>query len=170
MPLSLPNRKSIRLKDYDYAQQNAYFVTICTHHRANLFGSIDVSSVGAHPCVRPNSANKMIENWLFKLETKYEGISIDCYVIMPNHLHVILFNTGAHTGAPLPQIVKWFKTQTTNAYIRGVKDGLYPPFDQHVWQRNYYEHIIRNEHDLTDIRRYIEENPLKWQEDTYFHS
>ena len=60
------------------------------------------------------------------------------------------------------QIVKWFKTQTTNEYIKGVKHEKYPPFEKHLWQRGYYEHIIRNQQDLDEIRRYIENNPAKW--------
>ena len=65
--------------------------------------------------------------------------------------------------------MKWFKTQTTNAYIRAIKSGLYPPFDGHIWQRNYYEHIIRSEQGLAEIRKYIQYNPGKWQEDKYYH-
>ena len=81
---------------------------------------------------------------------------------MPDHLHFVLIKTGAHIGAPLQQIIKWFKTQTTNEYIKGVKNGLYEPFDKHLWQRGYYEHIIRNQQDLGEIRHYIENNPAKW--------
>ena len=79
--------------------------------------------------------------------------------------------TGAHTGAPLrgdapiPQIVQWFKTMTTNAYIRGVKNDAWIPFAGKLWQRNYYEHIVRDEGDLNNIRGYIENNALKWAED-----
>lgn len=164
----LPKRKHIRLKGYDYSQQNAYFITICTYHRANLLAEGPSASVGAHLCVRPKAPYSMIEKWLLELESKYSGIVIDRYVIMPNHIHFIVFNTGAHAGAPLQDVIKWFKTQTTNDYIRGVKNGLYPPFNKHVWQRNYYEHIIRNEQDLTETRRYIEENPLKWRDDELY--
>ncbi|MDD3693624.1 MAG: transposase [Oscillospiraceae bacterium] len=127
-----------------------------------LFGEIANDTVGAHLCVRPNNPDKMIEKWLFELENKYPGITIDYYAIMPDHIHFILFCL-AHAGAPLPEIIKWYKTQTTNAYIKGVKTGLYPPFDKHIWQRNYYEHIIRNEQDLYEIRKYIDENSLKWK-------
>ena len=91
---------------------------------------------------------------------------------MPDHVHMIINNpgvydemTGAHTGAPLPEIIKWFKTQTTNDYIRGVKNGLFPPIDRHIWQRNYYEHIIRNDHDYEETWYYIDDNPRKWAED-----
>ena len=74
-------------------------------------------------------------------------------------------NAGAHTGAPLPRVIQWFKTMTTNEYIRGVKQLGWPRFDGHLWQRNYYEHIVRNEGGLSQIREYIVNNPLKWESD-----
>lgn len=110
----------------------------------------------------------MIRKWLFKLEERFEGYSIDYYVVMPNHVHFVIFHSGDHAGSPLPRVIDWFKTMTTNEYIKGVKQGLYPPFEKHIWQRNYYEHVIRNEQDLYEVRRYIEENPLKWREDELY--
>ena len=166
-----PIRKQIRLKDFDYSQGGAYFITICTHEHAHLFGEIiGDEHVGAHLCVRPHEPDGMVETWLYELERRFEGVVLDCYVIMPNHIHFVIRkekDSGAHTGAPLPEIVKWFKTQTTNAYIRAVKAGLYAPFDGHLWQRNYYEHVIRHEQELQEIRSYILNNPGKWMEDKY---
>ncbi|MFN3920772.1 MAG: transposase, partial [Methylohalobius sp.] len=72
---------------------------------------------------------------------------------------------GAHAGAPLPKIIQWFKTMTTNEYIRGVKQLGWTPFRGRLWQRNYYEHIIRTEDALRRIRRYIATNPLRWHLD-----
>ncbi len=72
---------------------------------------------------------------------------------------------GAHPGAPLPEIVQWFKTMTTNAYIRGVKTDSWMPFTGRLWQRNYYEHIIRNENALQRIQEYILHNPAQWATD-----
>lgn len=72
---------------------------------------------------------------------------------------------GAHTGAPLHRMVQWFKTMTTNEYIRGVKPSGWTPFNGKLWQRNYYEHIIRNERDYLRIREYIYNNPLQWHID-----
>ncbi|MBQ7838171.1 MAG: transposase [Clostridia bacterium] len=165
--MELPKRKQIRLKDYDYTQNNAYFITVCTHKKARLFGDI----VGATLCGRPNNPDKMIEKWILEMENKYPGLKIDKYVIMPDHVHFILFNhgitnekTGDHTGSPLPQIMGWFKTMTTNEYIRGVKNGLYQPFDKHLWHRSYYDHAIRCDRDYEEIWQYIDENPLRWFE------
>ena len=164
-----PKRKQIRLKHFDYSRSNTFFITICTHNSVHLFGDIVVDEVGAHLCVRPNHPEHIIEKWLKELESKYTNALVAAYIIMPDHIHFILHNpgvydeTGAHIGAPLPEMIKWFKTQTTNEYIQGVKAGLFPPFNQHIWQRNYFEHIIRDQEDFETRRKYIYENPLRWK-------
>ena len=154
------HRKQLRLPFYDYSQNGAYYVTICTHNREKLFGSVQY--VGAHPCVRPNAAGTMVKEKLFALENKFEGVKIDYYCVMPDHIHFVLFKEGAHAGAPLQIILQWYKTQTTNEYIKLVKQSVSPPFDKHIWQRGYFEHVIRGEQDLYEIRKYIDENPAKW--------
>ena len=91
---------------------------------------------------------------------------------MPNHVHMIVVletgNRAAHMGAALPKIMQWYKTMTTNAYIRGVKSGMLPPFHKALWQRSYYDHVIRNEADYLRIWQYIDDNPAKWPEDDYY--
>jgi REP element-mobilizing transposase RayT len=77
---------------------------------------------------------------------------------------------GEHTGSPLRDIIQWFKTMTTNEYIRNVKNNGWKTFDGKLWQRNYYEHIIRNEQEMNEIREYIINNPLNWQEDENYLS
>ena len=155
----LPKRKQIRLKEYDYTQNGYYFITVCTHNRQNLFGEI----VGATLRGRPNNPDKMIEKWLLKLENKFDDVKICEYIIMPDHLHFIISKTGDHTGAPLRDIVGWFKTMTTNEYIANVKNNIFPQFDKKIWQRNCYEHIIRDENDYITKTEYILNNPLKWE-------
>ena len=159
---NLPKRKKLRLEHYDYSQTGGYFVTICTYERFRAFGEICGSAVGAALCGRPNEPHKVIEKWLCEIENKYPGIKIDCYIVMPDHVHFIVIKTGGHAGPPLQQIMDWFKTQTTNEYIKGIKTGLYEPFKKHLWQRGYYEHIIHNQQDLDEIRKYIKYNPEKW--------
>mgnify|MGYP005774776003 CR=1 FL=1 len=176
--MGMQTRKLIRLQGYDYAQNGVYFITVCSHNRVHWLGEI----VGAHLCVRPEipkdaiAPDKMVEKWLLEIEHKYINTKILKYVIMPNHIHFLIWNpgtddtkTGAHIGAPLQEIMKWFKTQTTNEYIRGVKRGWYPAFDQHIWQRSYYDHIVRSRAEYRQIWQYIEENPLKWELDCYYH-
>lgn len=158
-------RKQIHLPYYDYSQNGAYYVTICTHDRKNLFGTVQY--VGAHPRVRLSTAGVMIEDNLFLLEQKYDNIKIDYYCVMPNHVHFILILSDVNAGQSLHQIIQWYKTQTTNKYIKLVKAGILSPFDKHVWQRRYYEHIIRGEKDLFEIRKYIRDNPAKWFFDNF---
>ncbi len=174
--MEYPNRQSRRLRGYDYTQNGAYFITICTEGRQLILGN----TVGATPCGRPPLRNhpghpdKMIEKWLLKLESKFPGIDICDYVIMPNHIHFIVrkmddqTNSGDHMGSPLRDIVGWFKTMSTNEYIRGVKNNLYIPFTKRLWQRNYYEHIIRDENDYLRIAEYIQNNPLNWEQDSLY--
>lgn len=158
-------RKNIRLKDYDYSQPGYYFITICTHERQMLFSSY----VGAHLCVRPplRRDGNIIVKWLYELEQKYPHVEIDGYCIMPDHIHLILImkggseGAGGHAGPPLHEILKWYKTQTTNEYIRQVRIRAVPPFQKHVWQRGYYEHVIRNDVELDEIRQYVQNNPQK---------
>lgn len=117
------HRRSIRLKNYDYSQSGAYFVTICTKDRECLFGDI----IGDRMVL--NAAGEMLKIWLMETRNKFPQGEIDEFVVMPNHFHVII------------NIVQWFKTMTTNASISGVKLHGWQPFNGKLWQRNYYEHI-----------------------------
>lgn len=172
MENKFPNRKDLRLKYYDYSQAGYYFVTICTELKRHLFGEI-VDGI-----MILNDAGRMIERWYFELHNKYYNIELPQYIIMPNHVHFIIAiagddqgnisqNSGTHTGVPLQTIIQWFKTMTTNQYIKGVKNGEYPPFEKRIWQRNYFEHIIRNDRELQEIYEYIVNNPAKWELDKY---
>jgi putative transposase len=137
-----------------------------------------------------NAAGRMIHYWWNRLPDKYPNIELDEYIIIPNHLHGIIIvgadprvcpetelhvrpdnNNGEHTGSPLrkpvslSRMVQWFKTMTTNEYIQNVKQNNWSPFNKRLWQRNYYEHIIHDENELNRIRKYIIENPFKWDQD-----
>lgn len=132
--------RSIRLKDFDYSSNGAYFVTMCTKNRECLFCEITSGGVSS------NSVAKMIDIWWRKIPGKYAGILLDNYIIMPNHFHGIILNVdvvgvdnqGEHVGSLLHRVVQWFKTMTTNEYIRNVKQNNWPSFSGSLWQRNYY--------------------------------
>ena len=177
------HRRSLRLKGYDYSGINAYFVTICTQNRECLFGNATKGNM------RLNDAGAMVFRWWNELNRKFPAIKTDTAIVMPNHFHGIINIVGAtlcgrptldghpHRDAPtldgrphrvaptLGDIVGWFKTMTTNEYIRGVKQYKWRPFPGKLWQRNYYEHIIKNEKDKNAIREYILHNPFIWDED-----
>ena len=171
-------RRSIRLEGYDYSQAGFYFVTICTQKRLHLFGEIIDGEMVL------NDAGLMVKKWYMELDNKFHDIKPNQMIIMPNHIHFIAQNVGAdlrvcpdpdqkgehsqkgeHVGSPLPVVVQWFKTMTTNEYIRGVKTKNWQRFDGKLWQRNYWEHIVRNEKEYNNIAQYIIDNPAKWQFD-----
>ena len=168
--LEKDGRRSFRLKDYDYSRAGAYFVTICTQGKKNLFGEILKENMFL------NEMGRIVEKWWAEIENKFKNVELDEFVIMPNHFHGIIIIVGAdlcvcpdkmgeHVGSPLHRIVQWFKTMSTNEYIRNVCNHGWTPFSKRLWQRNYYEHIIRNEEKLNKIRYYIQTNPLKWHLD-----
>ncbi len=188
------DRRSIRLKGYDYSKEGLYFITICCHKQQYLFECIpnvdDVSCSLRPTCrlnelkIELNDAGKMIENWYFKLENKFSNIKCHEMVVMPNHFHCIIeiinepadataLNDGSALRADtrvrpdIPTVVQWFKTMTTNEYIRGVKTLGWQRFDGKLWQRDYYEHIIRNHQSFIKISNYIRKNPTKWHIDKF---
>jgi len=114
----------------------------------------------------------MILHWLDESMNKFPNIKILKYEIMPNHIHFIIHlchqTQGDNTEVVLSSILQWFKTMTTNAYIQGVKTGKYPPYNKRIWQRNYFEHIIRSESDFERIWAYIDNNILEWSLDEYY--
>jgi len=166
------NRRSIRLPDYDYTQNGAYFVTICTQNRQQLFCNIDV---GAGPCAGPklslNAIGMMVQSIWDDLPRYYPGVEIDEFIIMPDHFHGIIILTE-HIGRPqgaaptsLFDVVHRFKSLTTARYRQNVVRHRWPPFPGRLWQRNYFERVIRNEYELDRIRQYIRNNPIIWPDD-----
>lgn len=163
--MNFPERKRQRLINFDYSLNGAYFITICTQNRLCLFGTIEDGKLVL------NNAGTMIFEKLAEMPKIYTGIKIEKFVIMPNHLHVIVvIHHGGTTQGSFPTLSEYiqrFKTLTTKLYIEGVKDGTYPPFDKKIWQKSFHDHIIRNEHEYQEIWQYIETNPLRWEQDTY---
>jgi putative transposase len=174
----LHHRRSIRLRDFYYGSPRAYFITICTWKRECTLGEVMDGKV-----ILSLAGKIAYETW-FELPKRFPTVCLDSFEIMPNHLHGVLellntkqnrrtANQGAinraptesrkHVGAQftapkLGEIIRTFKALVTQ---RARAAGI----DVFAWQRNYYEHIIRNDEELSRIRQYIEENPLRWEED-----
>ena len=160
------HRRSIRLDGYGYSKAGAYFVTICTKNRECLFGEIVDGEM------RLNDAGRMVQSVWIELPRHYAGVNIDAFVTMPNHVHgiIVLMDVGivgaGFKPAPtkkrhcLPEIVRAFKTFSAR-HINQWRGTCGTP----VWQRNYYERVIRVEDDMDRIRRYIEDNPALWETD-----
>ncbi len=159
-------RKRVRLKGYDYSAPGMYFVTVCTHNRKCIF-ELETDNVGNDLCVVPSVQNEIIHRWLKETENKFD-LKIDKYIIMPNHLHMIVTITERHAGRSLQDIMRWFKTMTVNEYIKRVKEGTLQPFDKKLWQKSYHDHIIRNEKDYQKIWEYIDTNAVRWENDCFY--
>ncbi len=204
------NRRSIRLKGYDYSQAGLYFVTICCKNQEHFFGYISQQKMYL------NDAGKMIASEWMQLPTRFPNIQLHEFVIMPNHFHAIIELVGATLvvaqnaktiaqnaktiaqrnrtiaqnektvnqiesshpqGIPpkdetsskksLGDIVGAWQSITTVEYIRGVKQYDWKRFNKKLWQRNYWEHIIRNETAYHRISNYIKHNPAKWKDDRF---
>ena len=183
------HRRSIRLKGYDYTTAGAYFITLCTHQRECLFGAIE------HGEMRLSQPGQIVVDTYLWLANQYPYVHLDRWVVMPNHLHGIIVLTDDCRGGlrialppnlapppniapdialtpdvvltpditlrkPLGRLIGAFKTVSTKQ-INLVRDTPDIP----VWQRNYYEHIIRDDRALQHIRQYIQNNPLSWRDD-----
>lgn len=159
MKKELPKRKANRLKDFDYSTDGAYFVTICVKNRECIFGEI----VGEGLCALPQNIltpiGSEIEKSIEYINANYDNVLIDKYVVMPNHVHlIVILNSisGGRGNPPLQNIIGQFKSFTTKQY------------GKQLWQRSYHDHIIRNENDYLNIWEYINNNTLKWSEDKYY--
>lgn len=175
---NLPQRKSIRLKNYNYSARGFYFITICAQNRECILGNI----VGAHrdaPAhMELNETGKIIEN-IWRSLPDHHFVKLNTFQIMPNHVHFVIQTVGATRGSPVidggsrPQtggsrpaptklgtIVGLFKSECTKQIRRTLGQS-----NMIIWQRNYYEHIIRTENDLNKIRQYIIINPTLWYRD-----
>lgn len=147
------HRRSIRLPGYDYTQAGLYFITICIWQRECLLGHVVNSTVELS-----RYGQVVLYNWKI-LAKKFNNVALGEFVIMPNHIHGII-ELIASGNQPLSEVIRSFKTSSTRR-INQLRDSTGVP----VWQRNYYEHIIRNEESFNIICEYIVNNPLSWEQD-----
>ena len=166
-------RKNLRLPEPVYGA-GWYFVTICTQNRKNILAQMQPVFVGADDSVRPCGVSPdfslvltpegaVVEECLLRLNDEDAGVCVDSYVIMPNHIHAIICLDGRKGGQsrpPLQRLMQRFKSIST----RKLWDMGYTK----VWQRSYYDHVIRHNEEYLRIWEYIAENPLKWLDDEYY--
>lgn len=165
-------RRSIRLKNYDYLQNGGYFITVCVKNSECILGEIRNGKT------QSSHIGEIVKNCWFEISSHFKNVILDQFVIMPNHVHGILFIDhckGVACNVPtarnnfhsaispkpksLPTIIRSFKSAVSNICNKN---------NYHFqWHRNYYEHIIRNEHELNRIRKYIMNNPLQWELDLH---
>lgn len=170
------NRRSLRLKSHDYSHPGAYFVTICAYNRECLFGNI------AEGKIIFKERGNIVDHCWREIPAHFPQVELDGFVIMPNHIHgIIWINNSAGAGFPRPnvenakcniigrgdraptlgQIVAYFKYEAAKQ-VNKLRNTPGVRF----WQRNYYEHIVRDDTELNHIRQYIIENPLRWDMDS----
>jgi REP element-mobilizing transposase RayT len=163
-------RRSIRLRGYDYSQAGAYYVTVCTRGKVHLFGQVVEGEMAL------NDAGRMVRSAWEHMPRQFPTFELDGYVVMPNHFHAVIRIVGAPlVGAPnragtrpaptVGDIVGAFKSITTDEFLRGVRESGWSPLNGALWQRNYYEHIIRDDDELNKIREYVATNPVRWDTD-----
>ncbi len=173
----LPQRRNTRLRGYNYSQLGSYFVTICVQHHQCIYGPIIDGKM------QLNELGRIAIEWWNKIQQHYSSVKTDDYVIMPNHLHGIITlkpvgarsprpnNTSPSVGARSPRpkdppslgkIVAYFKYQST----KHINQKHNTPGTR-IWQRNYHDHIIRDDNDLQRLRQYIQNNPMKWELDKF---
>ena len=156
------NRRSIRLQAYDYSEAGMYYITICTKDKAFLFGNIQEGNMIT------SNRGKIVEATLLNISKRFPQVLLDEYIIMPNHIHFIIQIVGAiPCGRPptLGKIIGAFKSESVYNYLQYIKKYSLKESCL-LWQRNYYEHVIRNDEDLERIREYIQMNPLQWKQDS----
>ena len=157
MKENLPQRKRIRLLEYDYSTEGYYFITICTKNRIEILGKIkDICRGGNLPSakIKLTDIGIIVEKYIKQITNVYDNVNIDEYIIMPNHIHMILIleNSNEHN---ISKIIGQFK--------RNVSMEL----KYSIWQKLFYEHVIRNDKEYYMIKEYIRTNIIKWKEDRY---
>ena len=157
-----PQRKPNRLVEYDYSQEGLYFVTICTENRKELLSKITIG-VGSKPRVELSFIGKEVKNTIDYINQNYPGIKIENYVIMPNHVHILVEIEEIENKISLDDVIgrlKSFTTKRFNQLIRSKNSVL--------WQRSFYDHVIRDQDDCANVQEYIDLNPQLWLSDEYF--
>ena len=157
-----PRRKPLRIRGYDYSTPGAYFITICTKNRIPLLAHIDVGTVVLDgPQIRLSRYGEIANKHLCNMRDFYDYITIDKYVIMPNHIHLLICikeNGPSRTTVPT-------RLSSVSRFIGPFKRFCNREYGRNIWQSRSYDHIIRNQEDYDAVWEYIENNPSKWFED-----
>ena len=156
--MDLPKRKPNRIPHYDYSTPHAYFITVCTANRRNLFWD-DVSAATRRPCL--SSYGEIVAQCIQNIPLHYPAITVDCYTVMPNHIHLLL---QIHTDCDGRRIA----APTISTVVNQLKGTATRQAGFSLWQKGFYDHVVRGEKDYRDIWLYIESNPMKWSEDILY--
>ena len=156
-----PERKNARLKNYDYSSPGVYFLTICTENRKKLFWETVGATIGRPQDVVLSEYGKIVDNAIQSISRIYPSVTVNSYVIMPNHVHLLIQIHADEYGRPMV-------APTVSRIIKNMKGFVSKKIGRSVWQKLYYDHIVRNSDDYNSIVKYIWENPMCWQKDELY--
>ena len=166
--MKLPNRKNIRLTDYDYSQNGAYFITICVKNKHEILGKIVGDDAYIVPHTEYSEYGNIVNKHIKGISHSYANVIVDKYAIMPNHIHMLIFlnqrdeNGTMRASSPTKPVIG------IPGIVRSLKTLITKECGFSFWQRGYHDHIIRNETEYQKVWQYIDENPVKWAEDEYY--
>jgi len=165
----LPTRKHPRLKEYDYNSAGGYFLTICVEDMRKLLGEVVGRYDSGAPYVQLSKYGLVAQKYLEQIELSYQNVFVDKYVVMPNHIHILIrisqdIITPINGGAPRSSR----PTSMISRILTAFKKLTNKEFRFNMWQDSFHDHIIRNEEDYLKYLQYIENNPAKWTEDKYY--
>ena len=164
----LPQRKPLRLQNYNYNSNGSYFITFCTYKRKNTLVSnfaIDQSHILTRVAVNLSEPGKIAENVIVHFPNNF-GVKIDCFVIMPNHIHILLHVSDDHGPSGLPVTTR--QNSIVARFVSTFKRFCNKEYGENIWQRYYYDHIIRDREDYEKHIKYIYENPIRWYYDELY--
>ena len=161
-----PSRKRTRLKDYDDSAPGLYFLTVCTKEKQNRLGNIVGCGIYDAPKCILSQTGQVVEMQLLRLRQRYEETILEQYVIMPNHLHLLLRipHQGSNGSSQAPNPTNG----AVPKFISLLKRRCNRVWGRNIWQRSFYDHVVRNEKEYLRIWAYIDTNPAKWQDDRYY--
>ena len=174
--MELPKRKQIRLPAYDYSAPGAYFITVCTQGRRCILSDVAVGALHEAPAVsvRLTQIGQIVDETIRSLPARYSDLAVDHYVIMPNHIHLLLRIEAerALREAPLREDETRSLLAKAIGYLKmNCSKRIHEKHSElQLWQRGYHEHVIRNEKDYLEICEYMENNPARWVEDRYYQA
>lgn len=156
--MDLPKRKPNRLLEYDYSTPNAYFITICTKSRKNFFWTDASANVASADEIPLTAYGRIVRQAIMDIPRHYPGVLVDQFVVMPNHVHLLMQIHSGHDGYPI-------SVPTTSSMINQLKGAVTKKIGVSIWQKGFYDHVVRGDNDYQEIWRYIQGNPGRQTED-----
>jgi len=159
--MNYPKRKSNRLPQYDYSQPNMYFITICTHEHKKLFWQNVGATIGRPPCVELSEYGKVVQAAIEEIPQHYPAFRLEHYVVMPNHVHLLLQIVPGADGRPMV-------APTISTVVAQFKGTVSKQLGSAIWQKSFHDRVVRNETEYQKIWEYIEYNPHYWTQDCFY--